>query len=573
MDCSSDQRQMITEPLLSNRKGGIRTIPFILANEAFERLASFGLSTNMIMYLTKEYGMDAAQGAQVLFLFSSATNFTPILGAVLADSYVGRYRMIGFGCVASLLGMVLLWLTTFPEARQPLCVHLSHSCNSRSTLQLVHLYTAFGFMAIGAGGIRSSSLAFGADQLSITNSLQRARIRESFFRWYYVTVTASVFVAMTCVVYIQENMGWMVGFGVPVMLMILSGLSFSLASPFYVKSKPKASWITGLAQVVVASFRNRSVELSTEATVEVRYHATGSVLAVPSKRLRFFNKACIVGNPQVDVTPDGNALDPWSLCTVDQVEDLKTLIKVIPLWSSGMLMFVNVSQGSFIVLQASTMDRHITSKFEIPAATFLSFAVLVIVLWVALYDRIIIPFVSKIKGHPVRLGLKKRMGIGILLSTTSMAALAIAESVRRETAIKEGFSDRPDAELHISTFLLLPFLALSGVAEAFTPIGQNEFFYTELPKSMSSIASTLNGIGLSVASLVSSFMVRAVRDLTKVEGQESWVSSNINKGHYDYYYWLLASLSFANFLYYLVCSKSYGPSMEEQRNIVADESY
>jgi len=65
-------------------------------------------------------------------------------------------------------------------------------------------------------------------------------------------------------------MGWMVGFGVPVVLMILSALSFSLASPFYVKSKPKASWITGLAQVVVASFRNRSVELSTQATVEVR---------------------------------------------------------------------------------------------------------------------------------------------------------------------------------------------------------------------------------------------------------------------------------------------------------------
>jgi len=184
-------------------------------------------------------------------------------------------------------GMVLLWLTTFPEARQPLCVHFSHSCNSRSTLQLVHLYTAFGFMAIGAGGIRSSSLAFGADQLSITHNLQRARIRESFFRWYYVTVTASVFVAMTCVVYIQENMGWMVGFGVPVVLMILSALSFSLASPFYVKSKPKASWITGLAQVVVASFRNRSVELSTQATVEVRYHTTGSILPVPSKRLRY----------------------------------------------------------------------------------------------------------------------------------------------------------------------------------------------------------------------------------------------------------------------------------------------
>lgn len=65
------------------------------------------------MYLTREYGMDAAQAAQLLFLFSSATNFTPILGAVLADSYVGRYRMIGFGCMASLLVTIFLSLAPF----------------------------------------------------------------------------------------------------------------------------------------------------------------------------------------------------------------------------------------------------------------------------------------------------------------------------------------------------------------------------------------------------------------------------------------------------------------------------
>lgn len=94
---------MITEPLLSNPKGGITALLFIIANEALERLASFGLSTNMIMYLTREYGMDAASGAQILFLYSAAGNFMPIIGAFLADTYVGRYPMIGFGCITSLL--------------------------------------------------------------------------------------------------------------------------------------------------------------------------------------------------------------------------------------------------------------------------------------------------------------------------------------------------------------------------------------------------------------------------------------------------------------------------------------
>ena len=73
------------------------------ANEAFERVASIGLMPNMILYLTRVYGMQIATAANVLFLWSAASNFMPILGAFLADSYVGRYRMIGFGSIVSLL--------------------------------------------------------------------------------------------------------------------------------------------------------------------------------------------------------------------------------------------------------------------------------------------------------------------------------------------------------------------------------------------------------------------------------------------------------------------------------------
>ncbi|KAJ6674132.1 PROTEIN NRT1/ PTR FAMILY 1.3 [Salix viminalis] len=208
---------MITEPLLSNPKGGITALLFIIANEALERLASFGLSTNMIMYLTREYGMDAASGAQILFLYSAAGNFMPIIGAFLADTYVGRYPMIGFGCITSLLGMVLLWLTTIiPEARVPSCAQFSSTCNNEATTpQLLFLYFCLGLMSIGAGGIRSCSLAFGADQLRKRDSLKYAGILESFFSWYYVISSASVFISMTCLVYIQDALGWKVGFGVP----------------------------------------------------------------------------------------------------------------------------------------------------------------------------------------------------------------------------------------------------------------------------------------------------------------------------------------------------------------------
>ncbi|EEF45886.1 nitrate transporter, putative [Ricinus communis] len=102
----SGNKKMISEPLISRSpksKGGFRALPFIVANSAFEKVASFGLVPNMILYLTREYRLEAAEGTNVIFLWSAATNFMPILGAFLVDSYVGRFRMIGFGSVASLL--------------------------------------------------------------------------------------------------------------------------------------------------------------------------------------------------------------------------------------------------------------------------------------------------------------------------------------------------------------------------------------------------------------------------------------------------------------------------------------
>lgn len=73
------------------------------ANEAFERLANTGLLPNMILYLTREYNMKTTAATNVLFIWSAASHFLPILGAFVADSYVSRYPIIGFGCITSLL--------------------------------------------------------------------------------------------------------------------------------------------------------------------------------------------------------------------------------------------------------------------------------------------------------------------------------------------------------------------------------------------------------------------------------------------------------------------------------------
>ena len=128
---------------------------------------------------------------------------------------------------------------------------------------------------------------------------------------------------------------------------------------------------------------------------------------------RFLNKACLIKDPEKDIAPDGSATNPWNLCTAQEVEELKAIIKVIPLWSTGIMMSVNANQGSFPLLQAKSFNRHITKNFEIPAGTMGVLTIFAIFLWVGIYDRIILPIVSKIKGRQVRIGAKYRIGIGL----------------------------------------------------------------------------------------------------------------------------------------------------------------
>lgn len=73
---------------------------------------------------------------------------------------------------------------------------------------------------------------------------------------------------------------------------------------------------------------------------------------------RLLNKACIINkSPQEDLITAGFISEPVSTCTVEKVEELKTLIKVIPLWSTGIMMAVSVNQNSFLLLQANSMNN------------------------------------------------------------------------------------------------------------------------------------------------------------------------------------------------------------------------
>jgi len=75
----------------------------IAANEALAKLASVGLMPNMVLYLIGDYRLRVLKATKIMFYWFAATNFAPVIGAFVADAYLGRFLAIGLGSILSFL--------------------------------------------------------------------------------------------------------------------------------------------------------------------------------------------------------------------------------------------------------------------------------------------------------------------------------------------------------------------------------------------------------------------------------------------------------------------------------------
>lgn len=133
---------------------------------------------------------------------------------------------------------------------------------------------------------------------------------------------------------------------------------------------------------------------------------------------------------------EGLASQPWSLCTVKQVEELKYLLKILPIWSTGIFIAATISQHSLYLIQANATSRHhFTPHFQVQAGSFVVFTILTMILTIAVIDRAIVPIPSRHTRQPRGLTFKQRMGIGLAISCLATTVAALVESKRRKQGI------------------------------------------------------------------------------------------------------------------------------------------
>ncbi|XP_062190666.1 protein NRT1/ PTR FAMILY 8.1-like [Phragmites australis] len=542
-------------PAVKKGTGNWRACPYILANECCERLAYYGMSTNLVNYMKTRLGQENTVAANNVTNWGGTCYITPLIGAFLADAYMGRYWTIASFMIIYIFGLTLLTMASSVKGLVPSCDNgTCHPTEPQTAAVFVALY----LIALGTGGIKPCVSSFGADQFD-ENDEREKKSKSSFFNWFYFSINIGALVASSVLVYVQTHVGWGWGFGIPAVVMAIAVASFFFGTPLYRHQRSGGSPITRIAQVLVASARKWNVTVPADKsllheTVDKESGIQGSRKLEHTDQFRFLDKATV---ETAEDKAAERAASAWRLCTVTQVEELKSVVRLLPIWASGIVFATVYSQmTTMFVLQGNTMDPRMGPNFSIPSASLSIFDTLSVIVWVPVYDRLIVPAVRSVTGRPRGFTQLQRMGIGLVISIFSMLAAGALEVVRLRTVARHGLYGGKDI-VPISIFWQVPQYFIIGAAEVFTFVGQLEFFYDQAPDAMRSMCSALSLTTVALGNYLSTVLVTIVTRITTRHGKLGWIPDNLNLGHLDYFFWLLALLSLLNFIVYLVIASWY----------------
>ncbi|KAL6660140.1 hypothetical protein ACP70R_002262 [Stipagrostis hirtigluma subsp. patula] len=237
-------------------------------------LAYSSITKNLVSYLKEVLHETNVVAARNVSTWQGTCYLTPLVGAFLADSYLGKYWTSLIFCTIFIIGMVMLILS----AALPLISTSSHvwlAWTDTVSYQHIIVFVGLYMVAIGYGGQNPCLTSFGADQFDHTDEEERNR-RSTFFNWRYFILNAASLVSGTIIVWVQDHEGWLLGFTIPALFVALGGATLLLGSTLYRIQKPRGSPVARVCQVLVAAARNFNKDLPSDCSLLYELPEQGS---------------------------------------------------------------------------------------------------------------------------------------------------------------------------------------------------------------------------------------------------------------------------------------------------------
>ncbi|KAF4365811.1 hypothetical protein F8388_014454 [Cannabis sativa] len=563
------------KPALKETSGTWRCGILLLVNQGLVILGFSGVEVNLVVFSKSVLRYSHAEAAHTFTTWIGTVYLFSLIGAFLSDSYLGRYLTCLIFQVIYIIGLIALSLSTHIFLLTPQgCGKIGEPCEAHKPFQIALFYTSIYLIALGNGAAEAALAAFGADQFDEEDPKER-QSKASFFTYFYLALNLGALAAETILVYIEDMGQWVLAFRICTLSSIVA-YGFLLSGNLrYRRFKPCGNPISRFSQVIVASFRKFNLKMPLNGDQELyevdlkESERNGMRRILHSNGFKFLDRAAIIMTEDmklITTTTEGKSTqNPWHVCTVTQVEEVKCVLRLLPIWLCTIFSsVVFVQMLSLFIEQGAVMNRRVFS-FDIPPASMTVFDFIFTSLFIILYERLVFPLHVKVtKREPKLPSALERIGIGLAIASLAMLVAGFVEQQRRKFAI--GSLEQETSSLSI--LWQIPQYFLVGASDAFVYVARMEFFASQAPDGLKSL-----GIGLSLsASAMGSYGASAIlsivmRITSSSDGKKpGWVPPNLNDGHLDWFYFLSAALAALNFGLFVVCAKHYKPISFEKRD-------
>ncbi|XP_026349294.1 solute carrier family 15 member 1 isoform X2 [Ursus arctos] len=365
------------------------SIFFIVVNEFCERFSYYGMRALLILYFTRFIGWDDNLSTAIYHTFVALCYLTPILGALIADSWLGKFKTIVSLSIVYTIGQAVTAvssihdLTDFDHDGTPdnLSVHIALSM------------TGLALIALGTGGIKPCVSAFGGDQFEEGQEKQRNR----FFSIFYLAINAGSLLStiITPMLRVQlcgihsKQACYPLAFGVPAALMAVSLIVFVIGSGMYKKFQPQGNIMGKVVKCIGFAIKNR---------------------------FRHRSKAFPKREHWLDW-----AREKYNERLISQIKMVtRVMFLYIPL---PMFWALFDQQGSRWTLQATTMNGKI-GLLELQPDQMQTVNAILIIIMVPIMDAVVYPLIAKCGFNFTSL---KKMTVGMFLASMAFVVAAIVQ--------------------------------------------------------------------------------------------------------------------------------------------------
>uniref|UniRef100_H2UFI5 Solute carrier family 15 member 2 n=1 Tax=Takifugu rubripes TaxID=31033 RepID=H2UFI5_TAKRU len=354
------------------------SICFIVVNEFCERFSYYGMKAVLTLYFLTYLKWDKDLSTAVYHAFSSLCYFTPILGAVIADSWLGKFKTIVYLSIIYVIGHVVKSVGAIPTVGNT-DVHIA--------LSMIGLI----LIAFGTGGIKPCVSAFGGDQFDEEN----VKERQKFFSIFYMSINAGSLLSTLITPILRGDVQcfggdcYALAFGVPAALMVVALVVFISGSGLYKRNPPEGNVLLEVCRCIGFAIKNRW------------------------RRSKY--------DPDRKHWLDW-AEEKYSKCLIQEIKMvLRVLLLYIPL---PMFWALFDQQGSRWTIQAARMNMAFGDSFSIQPDQIQMLNALLILVFVPIFDLIIYPLVGlcRIKITPLR-----KMAMGMIFAALAFGAATLVE--------------------------------------------------------------------------------------------------------------------------------------------------